>query len=83
MVISPTLEDLRDSSFIAQEADTVIMLWRKTKRDDDGELIITNETLVSVQANRRTGETGNVKMVFKNGRFFEEDWKHKEEKEDW
>ncbi len=78
MVVSPTLEDLRDSSFIAQEADTVMMLWRKTYRDDDGDMIISNETLLSVQANRRTGSTGNVKLIFKDGRFLEKDWKHKE-----
>lgn len=78
MVVSPTLEDLRDSSFIAQEADTVMMLWRKTYRDDDGDMIISNETLLSVQANRRTGNTGNVKLIFKDGRFLEKDWKRKE-----
>lgn len=84
MTISPTLEDLRDSSFIAQEADTVMMLWRKTHRDDDGEMIIGNETLLSVQANRRTGTTGNVKLIFNNGRFTEEDWKHKDtQNENW
>lgn len=78
MVVSPNLEDLRDSSFIAQEADTVMMLWRKTYRDDDGEMVISNETLLSVQANRRTGTTGNVKLIFENGRFMEKDWKHKD-----
>jgi len=84
MIISPTLEDLRDSSFIAQEADTVIMLWRKTMRNGDGETVITNNTLISIQANRKTGSTGNIKMVFKDGRFLEEDWKHTEtEHENW
>lgn len=67
---APDLEDLRDSSFIAQEADTVIMLWRKTKREQ-GEVVISNETVVSVQANRRTGKTGNITLVFDNGRFIE------------
>lgn len=81
MQISPTLEDLRDSSFIAQEADTVLMLWRKAKRNEDGDMEITNDTLLSVQANRRTGATGNVKMTFKDGRYYEQDWKH--ETEDW
>lgn len=77
LTLSPTLEDLRDSSFIAQEADTVMMLWRKTKRSaDTGEVEISNDTLLSVQANRRTGKTGNVKLTFKNGRYLEMDWKH-------
>lgn len=76
MSVSPTLEDLRDSSFIAQEADTVMLLWRKAGKGDEGEMTITNKTLLSVQANRRTGRTGNVKFIFENGRFTEEEWKH-------
>lgn len=80
MEMRPNLEDLRDSSFIAQEADTVIMLWRETKMVE-GDVEITNNVNVSVQANRRTGKTGNVKMVYSNGRFLEEDWNHKMEKE--
>lgn len=78
VTVQPTLEDLRDSSFIAQEADTVLMLWRETKRTK-GQVEITNNTTLSVQANRRTGSTGNVKLVFSNGRYLEEDWKSDEE----
>jgi replicative DNA helicase len=72
METAPDLEDLRDSSFIAQEADTVIMLWRKTERIN-GEVVISNETVVSVQANRRTGKTGNILLSFENGKFTELD----------
>lgn len=83
MVVTPTLEDLRDSSFIAQEADTVLMMWREAKRVD-GVMEVTNRTILSVQANRRTGSTGNVKLIFKDGRFIEEDWKHdKEDDNGW
>lgn len=70
---APTLEDLRDSSFIAQEADTVMLLWRETKRGRK-EVEITNNSILSVQANRRTGTTGNVRLVFHNGHFIEEAW---------
>lgn len=70
--VNPDLEDLRDSSFIAQESDTVIMLWRKTSRVN-GEVVISDETNVSVQANRRTGKTGNVPLKYVNGRFYEID----------
>lgn len=73
MQVSPTLEDLRDSSFIAQEADTVMMMWRQAKREK-GQMIITNNTVVSIQANRRTGNTGNVKLTFKDGKYTEYDW---------
>lgn len=75
---NPDLEDLRDSSFIAQEADTVILLWRKTERVNR-EVVITNEVNVSVQANRRTGKTGNVKLLFDKGRFLEVDNLHDQE----
>lgn len=73
MQVSPTLEDLRDSSFIAQEADTVMMMWRQTVREN-GHLTITNNTIVSVQANRRTGRTGNIKLTFKDNHYIEYDW---------
>lgn len=76
----PDIEDLRDSSFIAQEADTVIILWRKTTREN-GEVVISNEVNVSVQANRRTGKTGNVKMEYVNGKFLESDWKNRDAEE--
>lgn len=78
LIKAPSLEDLRDSSFIAQEADTVIMLWRKTKMES-GEYIILNETVVSVQANRRTGKTGNITLNFKDGKFTEVDMNHSDE----
>lgn len=77
VTVSPTLEDLRDSSFIAQEADTVMMLWRETKRENN-EITVTNNATLSVQANRRTGSTGNVKMQFVDGRYTEFDWKHED-----
>lgn len=75
---SPTLEDLRDSSFIAQEADTVIMLYRHAFRDDEGDMSVTDNVNVAVLANRRTGKTGNVKMVYQDGRFLEKEWRRSE-----
>lgn len=73
MDTEPTMEDLRGSSAIGQTADTVIMLWREMRRDQ-GKVIITNNTNVSVQANRRHGSTGNVEMVFDNGHYTEQSW---------
>lgn len=72
----PNLDDLKGSSSIGQEADTVILIWRETKRGDDGETIISNNTVISVQANRRAGKTGNVKMVydFDSGKYIEQNW---------
>jgi len=79
--VQPTLEDLKGSSSIAQEADTVILLWRENKRVD-GEIQITNNVNVSVQANRRTGSTGNIKLKYENGKFTEYDWSTRDEELD-
>lgn len=73
MDTQPTLEDLRGSSSIGQECDTAILLWREMKKEM-GEVIITNNVNVSVQASRRYGSTGNVKMVYDNGLFTEKEW---------
>jgi len=80
MDTQPTLEDLKGSSSIGQEADTVILLWRESKRKN-GQVVITDNVNVSVQANRRTGKTGNVKMVYENGKFLEKEWKNYEQEE--
>jgi len=69
----PTLEDLRGTAAIAQESDTVLLLWREMRKVS-GVVEISNNLNVSVQANRRTGTTGNVKMIFNNGIFYEKDW---------
>lgn len=73
MDTQPTLEDLKGSSSIGQEADTVILLWREATRSN-GQLVITDKVNVSVQANRRYGKTGNVKMLYDNGKFIEKEW---------
>lgn len=73
MVDQPTLEDLRDSSFTAQEADTVLILWRQSVKDDEGRMQITDNVNLSVQAARR-GKPGNIKFVFRNGHFYSENW---------
>lgn len=76
----PSLDDIRGSASIGQESDTVIILWRQSERVN-GEVVITNNVNLSVQANRRTGKTGNVKFVFENGHFIEEDWDNIQEVE--
>ena len=63
------LSDIRDSSFISQEADFVIMLSRK--RSKERNKIFDDEVKISVQANRRTGKTGSFIATIKN-QFFEE-----------
>lgn len=71
----PNLEDLKDSSAIGQVADTVMFLWRVTrKKRGSKEVEISNCAHLSIQANRRTGRTGNIKLVFHDGRYHEENW---------
>lgn len=74
----PTTDDLRGTASIEQEADTVIMLWRNAEKVN-GFVELTDQVNIAVQANRRNGRTGNVKMVFKNGKFYEEEWRTVEE----
>lgn len=49
------LDMIRDSSFIAQEADVVFMI----RRDKDTE----NEAIVGIRKNRKSGKLGNITMV--------------------
>lgn len=81
----PKIDDIRGSAAVGQESDTVIILWRETKRTN-GQLDITSNVNISIQKARR-GKPGNVKMIFKNGKFLEEDWAltgtDKEFKEEW
>lgn len=65
----PDWTDIRDSSFITQEADVVFMMYRiknksaaKKITDDTTEETYTNTTMLSVELNRMTGKTGKVKL---------------------
>lgn len=63
---SPDLNDIRDSSFISQEADTVLMIWRLL---ENGEY--TDLASLAILANRRNGRVGKIKLELKNNRFYE------------
>ena len=73
---NPDIESIKGSSAMAQESDLTMLVWRENRREN-GEIIISNRTNLSLQANRR-GKTGNVKLVYTNGRFLEEDWGHED-----
>jgi replicative DNA helicase len=62
----PALDSIRDSSFISQEADTVLMIWRRTF---NGEM--TNRATLAVLANRRNGNCGKVNLIMHEGIFSE------------
>lgn len=71
--VPPSLQDLKGSSSILQESDTVIMLWRKNELRNKVRLY-EDKTMVSVLANRRNGKNGSFGMSFDRscGRYIED-----------
>src|SRR3990167_8277354 len=69
----PTIDDLRDSSFVGQEADIVMIMWRHREKDNTSPTgyRFTNESRLVVDKNRVNGKLGFVKMLFSNGKFTE------------
>jgi len=73
---APTLADIRDSSFSAQEADYVFMLWRVVEKQGKREIMeegvkYSNMTKVQVAKNRLTGKLGAVTLMFDNFRLYD------------
>lgn len=76
---TPTINDIRDSSFISQESDFAMIMWRirdkeasnKTSDDPDGDTqtVYSNKAWLSLEANRRTGRTGRVKLWHDGSKF--------------
>lgn len=74
---TPDINSIRDSSFITQESDFTLMMWRvrsqeKIRRNESGEEavdIFTPCSYLSVEANRRTGKTGRIKLWFNGAKF--------------
>ena len=74
----PDWTDIRDSSFITQEADMVMMMYRikskeaARKQTDDSTIeIYKNKTILSVELNRMGGRTGKVKLKHNGAKFQE------------
>jgi replicative DNA helicase len=59
----PSREDIKNSSDIAQESDLVALIWRKNSLHNKIRLY-DDETLMSVQKNRRTGKNANIGFKF-------------------
>lgn len=75
----PQPDDIKDTSAFKQIADTVLILWRKTKEEKvEGTKTKapyrTNETLLWVAENRQTGKTGYVQLIFDGKNFAEKVW---------
>lgn len=77
---NPDIENIKGSSAMAQEADLTMLVWRKTIREN-GKVVVTNETNLSLQANRR-GQTGNIEFLYQKGRFVETDFDEVQSREE-
>ena len=65
----PTIEDIKDASGIAQEADTVLIIQRKGKRrskqvDDEESFDFSTDVRIWIDKNRRNGLLGYIDMMF-------------------
>lgn len=60
----PDINDMRDSSFIGQEADTVLMILRDEQKGIDNITHKTNQVAMIVRKNRRTGKVGHVNLWY-------------------
>lgn len=68
----PDLNDIKGSSDVAQDASTVILLWRQNVRTDEG-VVTTENVLVDVAAVRR-GKPGKFKMTYNGSTYYEHNW---------
>ena len=71
---TPSIADLRDSSFVAQESDIVMIMWRHKEKDKESPqgYFFTNESHLIVDKNRWNGKLGHISLFFDKGRFSEE-----------
>jgi replicative DNA helicase len=85
---TPDINSIRDSSFIVQESDFTFIMWRIRSKDnlkkssDEGleqNMIYTNKTWLSLEANRRTGQTGRAKLWHDGVKFVPFTLEHKQQ----
>jgi len=74
----PSYRDIRDSSFISQEADVVMIMWRKKNKDtakkitdDNSTDEYSNKAFLSVELDRVRGRSGKIEL-WHTGTMFEE-----------
>jgi len=80
--VTPDVNSVRDSSFIAQESDFTIVMWRERlkgaraaigKESHDDADIYSDKTYLALEANRRNGKTKRLSLGMINGRFYDHD----------
>lgn len=69
-----TKDDIRDSSFVKQEADTVMMIWRKRRENKENDVgwEYTENAMLGLDKNRQAGKIGFVKLEHINHKFYGE-----------
>jgi replicative DNA helicase len=73
----PDLSHLRDSSFVGQEADFVLMIWRLLEKGSTVEnKIYSDKSQLAVYKNRRSGKTGFIYLDYKDNMFTESEIQH-------
>lgn len=66
---SSDLDDIKDSSGIAQEADLVFLIERERNTDKNASEYYTDITKITLAKNRKTGKTVIAKFTMLNNRF--------------
>ena len=69
--VEPEIGDLRDSSFVGQESDMVIVVWRAKKIDPKTDRMVYGDAFLKIEKNRRRGELKTIPLVFERNRLFE------------
>lgn len=76
----PDWTDIRDSSFITQEADMVMMIYRKKTENHakkitsiSTEEVYTNQSVLSIELNRMGGNTKKIPLLHNGAMFVEMD----------
>jgi replicative DNA helicase len=68
--IEPSIYHIRDSSLIAQESDTVLMVWRRKDKDFTGastDSLMQGLATIKIEKSRRAGTMGKKILIRKEG----------------
>lgn len=65
----PDVDDLRDSSFVGQEADIVMFMKRGGKKDSKEEALKNKKATLRIAKNRRTGNLDDISLELINKQF--------------
>lgn len=70
----PSMNDIKGSSGIAQEADEVFMIIREKNRDTSSANYYTNHSKIILEKNRKTGRSVQWWFTLINGKFVNDDF---------